>query len=368
MSWKPRTIFELLTTKGDLSAHDGSSLVRIPVGTDDQVLTADSAQSSGMKWADATGGGGGGNAAYAETIGDGSATSFTITHNLGTEDVIVQLWDLTGTDPVEATGDASTIEATDTDTVTVTFGAAPATDSYRVVILSDGGSSSGGSVFDDKPFIHTPSGTAATIDDEFNDATSMSGPTNGLDAKWTKRNLGTASWLVLDDSIAPGCLYLDIPSGEAADQSIYQSVPSGDFTVGARVAIHQPPSTRAMVGLFVVDTSGNGTGIFIDNGDADIFVRELSSWQVGAGNTDTNFNFDQNATAGYGWPIWLTLAWDDTAEEVTCGISPHDRLLIPQQLLTTRAFDGTTIAHVGVGRIFGTGTGDFIIDSFRKLA
>jgi hypothetical protein len=47
------------TTKGDLIAHNGTDNVRLPVGGNGQVLTADSAESSGVKWADAAGGGGG---------------------------------------------------------------------------------------------------------------------------------------------------------------------------------------------------------------------------------------------------------------------------------------------------------------------
>lgn len=81
---------------------------------------------------------------YAETIGDGTATSFTVTHNLGTEDVHVQVWDVSGTDPALANGDPSSVEATDTDTVTVVFGTAPTTDQYRVVVLASGAADSGG--------------------------------------------------------------------------------------------------------------------------------------------------------------------------------------------------------------------------------
>lgn len=39
-----------LTTKGDLLSRDGSAHVRLGVGTDGYVLTADSSQSSGLKW------------------------------------------------------------------------------------------------------------------------------------------------------------------------------------------------------------------------------------------------------------------------------------------------------------------------------
>ncbi len=45
-----------LTTKGDLFGYNTAD-ARIPVGTNGQVLTADSAQALGLKWADAAGGG-----------------------------------------------------------------------------------------------------------------------------------------------------------------------------------------------------------------------------------------------------------------------------------------------------------------------
>lgn len=44
------------TTKGDLVVHDGTTNVRLGVGANGQVLTADSAQASGIKWASAAGG------------------------------------------------------------------------------------------------------------------------------------------------------------------------------------------------------------------------------------------------------------------------------------------------------------------------
>ena len=45
------------TTKGDLIADNGSNAVRFGIGSNGQVLTADSAQSTGMKWASVAGGG-----------------------------------------------------------------------------------------------------------------------------------------------------------------------------------------------------------------------------------------------------------------------------------------------------------------------
>jgi len=55
------------------------------------------------------------------------------THSLGTQDVIVQVWDLTVTPRELMIAD---VEATSTTTVTVTLAVAPAIDDYRVVIMA----------------------------------------------------------------------------------------------------------------------------------------------------------------------------------------------------------------------------------------
>jgi len=48
------------TTKGDIIVYDGADNVRLGVGTNGQVLTADSTQVSGVKWSTVAAGGGGG--------------------------------------------------------------------------------------------------------------------------------------------------------------------------------------------------------------------------------------------------------------------------------------------------------------------
>lgn len=54
---------DILTTKGDILTHDGSSSVRLPVGVDGFILTADSTTSEGIAWK-AAGAGTTGNIAY----------------------------------------------------------------------------------------------------------------------------------------------------------------------------------------------------------------------------------------------------------------------------------------------------------------
>jgi hypothetical protein len=67
---------------------------------------------------------------YATSIGDTSATSFTITHNLNSLDVIVQVY--TNSDGSEVMADVS---RTGVNTVSVAVASAPTTNQYRVVVV-----------------------------------------------------------------------------------------------------------------------------------------------------------------------------------------------------------------------------------------
>jgi hypothetical protein len=67
---------------------------------------------------------------YASNLGDGSATSYTITHNLGTRDVTVALYEV-ASPYAEVVAD---VEHATTNTITVKFTVAPTTDQFRVVV------------------------------------------------------------------------------------------------------------------------------------------------------------------------------------------------------------------------------------------
>ncbi len=64
-----------------------------------------------------------------QTIGDGSATSFALVHNYGTRTVLVQVYDASSYDTVIAD-----VVRTDSNTVTVSFSTAPASNAYIAVI------------------------------------------------------------------------------------------------------------------------------------------------------------------------------------------------------------------------------------------
>lgn len=67
---------------------------------------------------------------YAASIGDGAATSYTVTHSLNTRDVIVSVYD--NTSPYAEV--ITDVAHTTTNTVTIAFSVAPTSNQYRVVV------------------------------------------------------------------------------------------------------------------------------------------------------------------------------------------------------------------------------------------
>ena len=70
---------------------------------------------------------------FAANVGDGSATSYAVDHNLGSRDVIVQLYDASSYDTVYAD-----VVRTTANRVTLTFGAAPSSNDIRILVSKIG--------------------------------------------------------------------------------------------------------------------------------------------------------------------------------------------------------------------------------------
>ena len=68
---------------------------------------------------------------YRASIGNGTDTTITVNHALGTQDVIVQIYDTTTYETVY-----TDVVRTDADNVEITFASAPASSAYRVLITS----------------------------------------------------------------------------------------------------------------------------------------------------------------------------------------------------------------------------------------
>lgn len=232
-----------------------------------------------------------GDGAYAETIGDGSATSFTVTHNLGTEDVHVQVWDVSGTDPALANGDPSSVEATDDNTVTVTFGSAPSTDQYRVVVLAAG--SSGGDGGGSPSLLH--------VRDEKTAGTSGGSAASG---SWLTRTLNTAKTNEIDGAslssnqvtLPAGTYYVE-GSGGARNPRVHRTRVR-DVTNGTTLAVGQTAISNSSSvvtesvsrGQFTLDSSAtielqhrvensSDFGIAVDLGEVEVYA-EMSIWQL----------------------------------------------------------------------------------------
>lgn len=68
---------------------------------------------------------------YVASIGDGAATSYTVTHNLGTKDIQVQIYE--NASPFSQV--ETDVEHSGTDSVTIKFATAPSSNAYRVVVV-----------------------------------------------------------------------------------------------------------------------------------------------------------------------------------------------------------------------------------------
>lgn len=208
--------------KGDLVvATAADTAARLAVGSNGAVLTADSAQTAGMKWA-------------------------TVPSPLTVEEA----------DGTPSVANVTVIKTANGDLTDEGGGV------VRIKTASDaGGGGGGGSVPADRYWLTDdydtrdyPSSPDATYDDEFNDATGMSGSVNGLNARWGWRNQGSASvdWGV------DGWLTIVCPAQSGANWRIIEISAFADGTYEAQLSLEGPMLNYQAGGIVLVDgTNGD---------------------------------------------------------------------------------------------------------------
>lgn len=117
------------TTKGDIIVEDGANAIRLPVGTNTQVLTADSGEASGVKWADPATGAGANEPGLVENVGfSNSVAASALTINLkqadgSTDPTVGNPVRIAFRNATEATGDYTIVSVTAALTVIIDSGA-----------------------------------------------------------------------------------------------------------------------------------------------------------------------------------------------------------------------------------------------------
>lgn len=113
-----------LTTKGDLMVRSTSVSTRLPIGTDGHLLTADSTQTAGVKWA------------ASPTAPDSSAelTNLSLAASVGSSALTISLKTKAGTDP--SSGDSVKIGFRSSTAATGTYSQRTATAATSVVVSS----------------------------------------------------------------------------------------------------------------------------------------------------------------------------------------------------------------------------------------
>lgn len=115
-----------LANESLLVGVNANSVESLPVGADNQVLTVVAGE---VAWADATSG-----QATAENWVTGDGTTKVITHNFGTLDIDVTIFDLADNADIEV----DSVVRTDINTLTLTSSAAPNASGWRVLIKEVG--------------------------------------------------------------------------------------------------------------------------------------------------------------------------------------------------------------------------------------
>jgi hypothetical protein len=135
-----------------------------------------------------------------------------------------------------------------------------------------------------------PPSSPFSMDDEFDDTDDNSGPINGLDAKWTWRNQGTAA----ASFTTAGHLKLTPPQSSGINwRIIEQNAPAGNYTIEAKFSIEGRKLNVVRAGLVLVDgTNGDFYAIHLQLDQTTISTSHgpVANMNVDRWNSVTSFH------------------------------------------------------------------------------
>ncbi len=399
-----------LTTKGDVFTYDTVD-ARLSVGANDQVLTADSAETLGIKWADATGGGGGGGGGSALIVGFGeddlaaSLTDSQLYRNVqgvATQIPVVMSQEgsiigisvaasatrSAGTATFEVfkngTGTGLTTVLDGTDTQYASSAQAPSLDTFAagdlldIRVTTDGSwapttleveafiTISNGAIaksYITLPFLKPPD-SADTDDIEFADFANGTDPTAAPGMSW-----GNQSGNSVD--IRGGLLRISALESSATLVGLFIAAPTGDFTVhtahkfnwlsdGGSGAADTRGGVMLLWGTLATPTAIIGLQSGNLNGQGGFAFQRWSSYTAVA-------TTHQTGALGTGMYEHTRLAWDSGATSVapTFGQDPFGLSLRPTAPVTDTSQSGDPDFVGWVGLFTNSDSADVSIPFLR---
>lgn len=195
------------------------------------------------------------------------------------------------------------------------------------------------------PLLYVDSIALHADGDDFT-STSLSG--------WTVNSIGTPTAVtteVYDDT----CLSITF---DAQGDYMYKAKPSSsDFEISLTIAgmTNDTPSpttaTNAMIGLFMVDNSGNGTGFSLYSTGAEAYMWGLTSWiYASSGSSITGLDADLVTASG----MAVVYKLKKVGTTITGSLSYNGGA----SWFTQTRTDSTTFTRVGIGRFYTGGGGN----------